>query len=413
MSTTPGPTGGHPITPGDVRQAADRMRGHLVETPLVHSRTLSAITGADLYLKLENLQYTASFKDRGSLNRLLQLDAEERTRGVLAVSAGNHAQGVAHHAGRLGIPATIVMPRFTPNVKVANTRALGAEVVLEGDDFPSAARHAQRLREDGGLVFVAPYDDPAVIAGQGTVALEMLAAEPELDVLVVPVGGGGLIAGMAVAARDLRPGIEVVGVQSARWPGTHLMKHTGDTDGVEGGQTIADGIAVSKPGELTAPIIRDLVDEVRLVDEPGIEAAIAMLIEIEKTVAEGAGAIALAAVRAEPERFAGRRVGLVVSGGNIDTRLLANVLQRELIRSRRLSRLSVDLRDVPGELAAVSSILGHAGANIVEVSHQRMWSDVIATAAVLDLAIETRDADHAHDVAERLRAAGYRVRPET
>ena len=387
------------------------MRGQLVETPTVHSRTLSAITGAEIFLKMENQQYTASFKDRGALNRLLELNAEERARGVLAVSAGNHAQGVAYHAGRLGIPATIVMPRFTPNMKVANTRALGAEVVLEGDDFPSAAAHADQLREERGLVFVPPYDDLAVIAGQGTVALEMLAAQPDLDTLIIPVGGGGLIAGMAVAARGRRPDIRIVGVQSERWPGTYRLKHGGDLEGTIGGQTIAEGIAVARAGILTAPIIRDLVDEIRLVGEPAIEAAIARLIEIEKTVAEGAGAIALAAVLSETDRYRGQRVGLVVSGGNIDTRLLANVLQRELIRTGRLSRLSVDLRDVPGELASVASIVGSAGANIVEVSHQRMWSDVIATAAVLDLAIETRDDHHSADVADRLREAGYRVRP--
>ncbi len=370
------------------------------------------MTGADVWLKLENLQYTASFKDRGSLNRLLQLDEEERQRGVLAVSAGNHAQGVAYHAGRLGIPATIVMPRFTPNVKVANTRALGAEVVLAGDDFPSAARHADELLEQHGQVFVPPYNDAAVMAGQGTVAIEMLDDQPDLEVLIVPVGGGGLIAGVAVAACARRPDIEVIGVQSERWPGTHRLKHDADESGTVGGQTIAEGIAVARAGELPAPIIRDLVHAVRLVPEPAIEAAVATLIEIEKTVVEGAGAIALAALRTEPELYAGRRVGLVVSGGNIDTRLLANVLQRELIRTGRLSRMSVDLRDVPGELASVSAIVGEHGANIVEVSHQRMWSDVIATAAVLDLAIETRDADHATDVANGLRGAGYRVRPE-
>lgn len=405
-------TSAHVIGIDDVRAAAERMQGQLVATPLVHSRTLSAMTGAEVSLKLENLQYTASFKDRGSLNRLLQLSDDERARGVLAVSAGNHAQGVAHHAGRLGIPSTIVMPRFTPNVKVANTRALGAEVVLEGDDFPSAASYAQKLLEERGLVFVPPYDDAAVIAGQGTIALEMLAARPELEVIVVPVGGGGLVAGIAVAAKALRPDLAVIGVQSERWPGTHRLKHDHDSGGTVGGQTIAEGIAVSRAGQLTAPIIHDLVDEVRLVSEPAIEAAIATLIEIEKTVVEGAGAIALAAVRSEPERYRNQEVGLVISGGNIDTRLLSNVLQREMIRSGRLSRLSVDLRDVPGELASVSSIVGAAGANIVEVSHQRMWSDVIATAAVLDLAIETRDRVHSEEVAEQLRAAGYRVRPQ-
>ena len=401
----------HAITAADVEAAAAAMQGQLVETPTVHSRTLSSITGAEVYLKLENLQYTASFKDRGSLHRLLRLTDAEREIGVLAVSAGNHAQGVAYHAGRLGIPATIVMPRFTPNVKVANTRALGAEVVLRGDDFPSAARHADELVRERGLVFVPPYDDPDVIAGQGTIGFEMLDAVPDLDVLLVPVGGGGLIAGVAVATKSRRPDIRIVGVQSERWPGAHIWRHDGNLDGVIGGQTIAEGIAVSRPGVLTAPIIKDLVDEIQLVPEIAIEASIATLIEIEKTVAEGAGAICLAAVLTEPERYRDQRVGVLVSGGNIDTRLLANVLQRELIRSGRLSRLSVDLRDVPGELAAVSSIVGDAGAHVVEVSHQRMWSDVIATAAVLDFAIETRDAAHAEEVAEQLRSAGYRVRP--
>lgn len=399
------------VTAEEINAAAEGLEGQIIRTPTLHSKTLSDITGAQVWLKFENLQYTASFKDRGSLWKLLQLSPEQRHAGVLAVSAGNHAQGVAHHASRLGIPATIVMPRFTPNVKVASTRALGAEVVLEGDDFPQAQVHARRIEEQRGMTFVAPYDDPHVIAGQGTVALEMLADAPSIDTLIVPVGGGGLIAGMAVAAAT-RPDVTILGVQSERWPGAADHFHGRSSEPIDG-QTIAEGIAVARPGELTAPIIAALVKDMLTVSEGRIEEAVALLVEIEKTVPEGAGAAGLAALLDYPDRFKGSHVGLVISGGNIDSLLLANVLQRSLIRTGRLSRLSIDLRDVPGELARVATIVAAAGANIVEVDHHRMWTDLNAKGAVLEVAIETRDRSHADAVADSLRSEGYVVRRKT
>ncbi|MGY9073708.1 MAG: threonine ammonia-lyase [Acidimicrobiales bacterium] len=396
------------VTAADVDAAAEGIRGQIIHTPTIYSQTLSKITGAEVWLKFENQQYTASFKDRGSLWRLLQLSEDQRRNGVLAVSAGNHAQGVAYHATRLGIPATIVMPRFTPNVKVANTLALGAEVLLEGADFPEALAYALQLEAERGLTFVAPYDDAAVIAGQGTVAVEMLEDAPELDTILVPVGGGGLLAGMAVAVAARRPDIELVGVQGERWTGATNIFHGGEPSS-QGGQTIAEGIAVAQPGRLTMPIIEALADDMLLVSEGRIEESIALLIEIEKTVCEGAGAAGLAALLDHPARFAGKNVGLVLSGGNIDSLLLSNVLQRSLIRTGRLSRLIIDLRDIPGELARVAGIVGDAGANVVEVIHQRMWSDLDAKGAVLEIAIETRDRSHADEVAAQLTAAGYRV----
>lgn len=396
------------VTAADVDAAAEGICGQIIHTPTIYSQTLSKITGAEVWLKFENQQYTASFKDRGSLWRLLQLSEDQRRNGVLAVSAGNHAQGVAYHATRLGIPATIVMPLFTPNVKVANTLALGAEVLLEGADFPEALAYALQLEAERGLTFVAPYDDAAVIAGQGTVAIEMLEDAPELDTILVPVGGGGLLAGMAVAVAARRPDIELVGVQAERWAGATNIFHGGEPSS-QGGQTIAEGIAVAQPGRLTMPIIEALADDMLLVSEGRIEESIALLIEIEKTVCEGAGAAGLAALLDHPARFAGKNVGLVLSGGNIDSLLLSNVLQRSLIRTGRLSRLIIDLRDIPGELARVAGIVGDAGANVVEVIHQRMWSDLDAKGAVLEIAIETRDRSHADEVAAQLTAAGYRV----
>jgi threonine dehydratase len=400
------------VTAEDINAAAEGLEGHVIRTPTLHSKTLSDITGAEVWLKFENLQYTASFKDRGSLWKLLQLSPEQRQAGVLAVSAGNHAQGVAHHANRLGIPATIVMPRFTPNVKVASTRALGAEVVLEGDDFPQAQVHARRIEQERGMTFVAPYDDLHVIAGQGTVALEMLADAPSIDTLIIPVGGGGLIAGMAVVAAATRPDLSILGVQSERWPGAVDHFHRRSSKPIDG-QTIAEGIAVAHPGKLTAPIIDALVKDMLTVSEGRIEEAVALLVEIEKTVPEGAGAAGLAALLDYPDRFAGSHVGLVISGGNIDSLLLANVLQRSLIRTGRLSRLSIDLRDITGELARVATIVAAAGANIVEVDHHRMWTDLNAKGAVLEVAIETRDRSHANVVADSLRSEGYVVHRKT
>jgi threonine dehydratase len=392
---------------GDVEAARDRLRGAIQETDCDWSRTLSDILGCKPWLKFENLQFTASFKERGALNHLSALSAMERKRGVIAMSAGNHAQGVAYHASRLAIPSTIVMPVTTPTVKVVNTRRHGAEVILEGATVEEAEAFARRHGRERQLAFIHPYDDPLVIAGQGTVALEMLGAAPEIDTLVVPIGGGGLVSGMAVAAKALKPDLRVIGVQATLYPsmynairGEHLPMR---------GDTLAEGIAVKAPGRLTQPIVRQLVDDIVLVSETQIENALSMLITIEKTVVEGAGAAALGAICAHRERFAGRNVGLVLSGGNIDTRLLASVLTRELAREGRLSQLAIDLADRPGQLASVANLLGEAGANIVEVYHQRVFSDLPAKGALLELVIETRDRGHLDETVARLRRSGLEV----
>jgi len=390
------------VTAADVRCAADRIAGQVVRTPTLLSRTLSIITGAEVWLKFDNLQFTASFKDRGSLVRLQSLDDGERRRGVIAVSAGNHAQGVAHHAGRLGIPCTIVMPKHTPNVKVANTEALGAHVVLHGDDLAAATMHADELCEAGGLVWVPPFDHPDVIAGQGTVALELIEDVPGLDDIVVPIGGGGLIAGMAVALAEVAPAATIVGVQADRY--ASLRDGT-----VQGGATIAEGIAVARLGTLTGPIVRALVSEVLFVTEDEVEQAIALLLEIEKTVVEGAGAAGLAAVLTHPRRFRGRRVGLVLSGGNIDPRVLASVILRSLVRSGRLTTLQVEVADVPGALSRLTQVVGDEGGNIVEVGHQRLLAGLSVKTALVELAVETRDRDHADRLVAALHQAGYRV----
>jgi threonine dehydratase len=392
----------------DVRRAAEAIAGGIVATPSPRSRTLSEITGAEVVLKLENLQFTASFKDRGALVKLLSLGAAERARGVIAMSAGNHAQAVAYHARRLGIAAAIVMPRTTPNVKVEHTGAFGAEVILHGDGLDEAAARARRLAAERGLVLVHPYDDRAIIAGQGTIALELLAAEPDLEVLVVPVGGGGLIAGIAVAAKALKPGIEIVGVEAARFP---AMRQALRGEPVAcGAATIADGIAVKEPGRLTLPIVRALVDDILLVEEDAIEEAVLLLLEVEKTVVEGAGAVGLAALRAHRPRFAGRRAGVVLSGGNIDPLVLSAIIQRGLVRSGRLARLRVDLRDVPSALAEVAARIGAAGANIVEVHHQRAFGTVPLKSAEVELVLETRGREHLREVVAALAEAGYAPR---
>jgi threonine dehydratase len=402
------PAGALPVTEADVVRAAAALGDNVVRTPTLHSQTLSAITGANLWLKFENLQYTASFKDRGALYRLLQLGPDERERGVVAVSAGNHAQGVAYHATRLGVPATIVMPRSTPNVKVASTEALGARVVLHGDDLAAAHAEAEALAERDGLVWVAPFDDVHVIAGQGTVGLELFADAPNLDVVVVPVGGGGLLAGLAVVAAARAPQVELIGVETELYPSMiNALRGGGD---VPGGVSVAEGIAVHRSGRITAEIVDALVDDVVAVSEATIEQAINLLLEIEKTVAEGAGAAGLAAVLAEPERFKDRNVGLIVTGGNIDPRTLASVIMRGLVRSGRLSRLSVGVTDAPGSLSRVTSIVAELRGNIVEVSHQRLFSDLSVKNTVLELAIETRDRDHADRIVEALEVAGYPVR---
>ncbi len=395
------------ITLDDIEAARDRLRGAIVETDCDWSRTLSDIVGCTIWLKFENLQFTASFKERGALNRLSALSLDERAQGVVAMSAGNHAQGVAYHARRLAIPTTIVMPVNTPTVKVVNTRRHGAEVILRGETVEEAAAFARKYGRGRGLTFIHPYDDPLVIAGQGTIALEMLGAAPEIDTLVVPIGGGGLISGMAIAAKALKPDLQVIGVQAELYPSMY--------NAVEGaslpmrGDTLAEGIAVKVPGKITEPIVRELVDGILLVSEPEIERAVSQLITIEKTVVEGAGAACLAAVRAAPERFKGRNVGLVLTGGNIDTRLLAGVLTRELAREGRLSQLSIDLADRPGQLARVANLLGEAGANIVEVYHQRVFTDLPAKGALLEVVIETRDRGHLEETVGRLKAAGLEV----
>lgn len=396
-----------PVTLDDVEAARDRVRGAVVETDCDFSRTLSDILGCRVWLKFENLQFTASFKERGALNRLLALSPDERTRGVIAMSAGNHAQGVAYHATRLAIPATIVMPVNTPTVKVVNTRRHGAEVILHGETVEEAAAFAREYGQARGLTFIHPYDDRLVIAGQGTTALEMLGVAPEIDTLVVPIGGGGLISGMAIAGKALRPDLRVIGVEAALYPSMY--------NAIKGeslpmrGDTLAEGIAVKAPGRITQPIVARLVDDILLVSEPQIENAMSLLINIEKTVVEGAAAAALAAVCAYRERFRGRTVGIVLTGGNIDTRLLASVLTRELAREGRLSQLTVDLADRPGQLARVANILGEVGANIVEVYHHRVFSDLPAKGTLLELVIETRDRAHLQEAVAGLRSAGFEV----
>ena len=389
----------------DIEQAAQRLHGHLLNTPCVESKTLSQLTGAQIYLKFENLQYTASFKERGACNKLSQLTEAERQRGVIAMSAGNHAQGVAYHAQRLGIRAVIVMPRFTPGVKIERTRGFGAEVVLHGDTLDASRAHALLLAERDGLVFVHPYDDEAVIAGQGTVGLEMLHAVPELDMLVVAVGGGGLIAGMATAAKALKPGIEVIGVQTARFPA--MVNAIKGTHHPQGSSTIADGIAVGTPGVLAQAIIARRVDDLLLVDEGDIEQAMVMLLEIEKTLVEGAGAAGLAALLKYPARFASKKVGLVLCGGNIDPLLLAASIERGMVRAGRLARIRVGARDIPGSLAKITATVADAGANIEEVHHQRAFTMLAAQNVEIELVLQTRGRPHIELVLQALRAAGF------
>jgi threonine dehydratase len=389
----------------DIRQAAGRLQGQVLDTPCVESRTLSQITGAQVFLKFENLQFTATFKERGACNKLVQLTDEERRRGVIAMSAGNHAQGVAYHAQRLGVRAVIVMPRFTPGVKVERTRSFGAEVVLHGDTLDEARSHALALAQAQGLVFVHPYDDEAIIAGQGTVGIEMLQAQPDLDTLVIAIGGGGLIAGIATAAKALKPGIEVVGVQTVRFPNMYnAVKHQSLP---QGGSSIAEGIAVGTPGRLTQALIEKYVDDIVLVDEGDIEQAIVMLLEIEKTLVEGAGAAGLAALLKDPARFRGRKVGLVLGGGNIDPMLLAAIVQRGMVRAGRLARLRVCARDVPGSLARITAVISEAGANIDEVHHQRAFTMLTAQNVEIELVIQTRGRDHIRAVLDALHASGF------
>ena len=397
------------IDASDVARAARAIGGTVVCTPCTRSHVLGEIAGCTLFLKLESLQFTSSFKERGALNRLLALGPEERARGVVCMSAGNHAQAVAHHARRLGIAATIVMPRNTAFSKIEQTRRLGANVLLEGDSVAGAEDAARALAARDGLVFVPPYDDPLVVAGQGTVALEMLDAVPDLDAIVAPVGGGGLLSGVAVAAKARRPDIEVIGAQTAAFP--HFANAWRRLRGREaapvgGGATVAEGIAVERPGQLPIEIAEHLVDDVLLVTEDALERAIGLMVEIEKVVAEGAGVAGLAAVLAHPGRFAGRRVGVVVSGGNIDTRLLSLVLVRGLVRDGRLVRLRVRIPDVPGGLARVAATLGRVGANVLEVQHQRAFAHVPLRMTEIEFILETRSRAHGDDVVTALAGDG-------
>ena len=391
----------------DIEAAAARLQGHLLRTPCLASRTLSEITGAQVFLKFENLQFTASFKERGACNKLTQLSSEQRQRGVIAMSAGNHAQGVAYHAQRLGLRAVIVMPRFTPSVKVERTRGFGAEIVLHGDTLEQAHQHAQALASAQQLVFVHPYDDADIVAGQGTVALEMLQDVPDLDTLLVSVGGGGLIAGIAIAAKALRPGIEIIGVQSARFPAmVNAIKGTHHPQGVS---SIAEGIAVGTPGKFPQTIIANHISEMLLVDEGDIEQAIVMLLEIEKTLVEGAGAVGLAALLKYPQQLRGKRVGLVLSGGNIDPLLLASIIERGMVRAGRLARIRVSARDIPGTLALITTSVAEAGANIDEVHHQRAFTTLAAQNVEVELVIQTRGPQHITQVLDHLLAAGLQA----
>jgi threonine dehydratase len=387
--------------------AAARLQGQLLRTPCLASRTLSDITGAQVFLKFENLQFTASFKERGACNKLAQLTPAQRQHGVIAMSAGNHAQGVAYHAQRLGLRAVIVMPRFTPGVKVERTRGFGAEIVLHGDTLDESRQHALALASERQLVFVHPYDDADIVAGQGTVALEMLQEVPDLDTLLVSVGGGGLIAGMAVAAKAIRPDIELIGVQTVRFPA--MLNAIKGTHYPQGLSSIAEGIAVGTPGRIPQAIIKALVKDLLLVDEGDIEQAIVMLLEVEKTLVEGAGAVGLAALLKYPQQFRGKRVGLVLSGGNIDPLLLAAIIERGMVRAGRLARIRVSARDVPGTLALITATVAEAGANIDEVHHQRAFTTLAAQNVEVELVIQTRGPQHIAQVLERLLAAGLQA----
>jgi len=396
-----------PPTIDDVRAAAERIRGAVIRTPMLMSRTLSEIIGGEVWLKFENLQFTAAYKERGALNKLLQLSPEERARGVIAASAGNHAQAVAYHARRLGIPATIVMPASTPTVKVTQTEGHGAKVVLYGAMFDDAYARARELALENGYVFVHPFDDPQVIAGAGTVGLELLEDAPDLDAIVIPIGGGGLMSGVSIAARAIKPDMEMIGVEAELYPsmkcaieGCHLPL---------GGDTLAEGIAVKQPGELTSRILKDLADDVMLVSERDLERSVAMLAGIEKTVVEGAGAAGLAAMLSDRGRFAGKKVATVLCGGNIDTHLLANVLVRDMVRQGRIARLRVAAHDQPGALAAITAKVYEAGVNVIEINHSRIFTRLPAKDTMIEVECEARDPAAIDDVVARLESAGFRV----
>ena len=395
------------LTIDDVRAAAARIEGSVVRTPMLRSQTLSQIAGCEIWLKFENQQFTAAYKERGALNALLLLSEEQRQRGVIAASAGNHSQGLSYHGTRLGVPVTIVMPRTTPTVKVMQTESVGGKVELVGETFDEAYAHARQLETERGLTFVHPFDDPNVAAGAGTVALEMFDVQPDLDCLVTPIGGGGLMSGMATVAKALKPDIELVGVQARLFPS--MFSRVTGSDLPCGGDTLAEGIAVKAPGEFTAEVIAELVDEILLVDEGAVEHAVALLLQIEKTVVEGAGAAGLAAVLSNPKRFAGRTVGLVLCGGNIDTRLLANVLLRDQVRSGKMARLRIALQDRPGALYQVMGMIDAHNVNIIEIHHQRVFTSLPAKGLYTDIECEARDAQQIDRLVEALRAKGYSV----
>ncbi|HEV7997635.1 MAG TPA: threonine ammonia-lyase [Stellaceae bacterium] len=399
-----------PVTIADIRRAASAIAGAVARTPTIAAPALSEIAGCDIHLKLETLQRTGSFKERGALNKLLTLSPAQRRAGVVAMSAGNHAQGVAYHARRLEIPATIVMPEGSPFTKIERTEALGATVVLKGDSLATAREAAEGLGRQHGLAFIHPYDDLAVIAGQGTIALELLADQPDLDALVVPIGGGGLISGIAVAAKALNPAIAIVGVQSTLYPSMHRLMRGEEPGPPVQAATLAEGIAVKEPGRLTRRIVEALVSDILLVDEAMLEDAVEILLHQQKLVVEGAGAAGVAAILAAPERFSGARVGIVLSGGNIDVRLLASILMRGLVHEGRLVRLRAELPDMPGALSRVSGIIGEHAGNIVEVHHQRLFHDTSVKRAELDVVVETQNRRHVETLIAALNAAGFPTR---
>jgi threonine dehydratase len=397
------------VTIDDIRRAASVIAGHVVRTPAVAAPRLAEATGAsEVVLKLENQQYTGSFKDRGAFNKLASLDAKAKTAGVIAMSAGNHAQGVAYHAQRLGIPSTIVMPVGTPFTKVERTASFGARVLIEGDSIDAAAVFARDMAAREGLTFVHPYDDPLIVAGQGTIALELLADFPELDTIVVPIGGGGVMSGVATAAKSINPKIEMIGVEAALYPSMHnAVRGLAPNNG---GQTIAEGIAVKSPGKLTQAIITRLVSDLLLVNEDALERAVQMLAERQKVIAEGAGAAGLAAMIAHPGRFKGRKVGLVICGGNIDSRMLAQVLMRGLVREGRVVTLRIEISDTPGVLGKLAQLVGRSGGNIIEIHHQRMFHDLPVKRADVDAVIETRNPEHYREIIAALEGDGFPTR---
>lgn len=396
------------VSAAQIRQAAEDLRDQVVRTPFLRSETLSNLSGAEIFLKFENLQFTASFKERGAFTKLKSLDGAERAAGIITMSAGNHAQGVAYHAQKLGLDSTIVMPETTPHLKVKHTEAFGSKVVLKGETLADAKRFAENVADQEGRILIHPYDDPAIIAGQGSVGLEMLEEVKSLDTLIVPIGGGGLVSGISIAAKDMNPAIEIVGAQAALYP-TYYNLLKGKSD-IPGGQSIAEGIAVKTPGLLTTQIIKQHVSDILIADETSIEHAIALLLTIEKTVVEGAGAVGLAVLLDNTDHFTGKTVGIVLSGGNIDPRLLSYVIQRELLREGRTLTVNIETNDRPGFLGQIASCVGEAGGNIIDVRHNRLLNDIPAKSADLKLMIETRDKHHADSIVRMLQSEGYRLR---